>query len=208
MRMRSVVPAVALALSSGCALWPRFGPPPMVGPPLLRSGAQADSAATAAMSADSAAAALNEAMTARLKTGKTIYVGDDNPTNTSTPPPARPRAPKRSSETAADSSAEVVAPADTISAAPATDVPALSVDLPASDRSKLEGEARANAAWADSTARVLTLRPQLDGRDRDKLETAFGLVTQSREALDRGDVQAAANLAYKAKLLVEEVAKK
>jgi hypothetical protein len=82
--------------------------------------------------------------------------------------------------------------------------PALSVDLPAADRRQLEDAAGRNISAADSLARAAEVRP-LPPQDRAKLANALGLVRQAQEALARGDLRAAANLAYKARLLAAEV---
>jgi len=87
---------------------------------------------------------------------------------------------------------------------PETHPPAVAVELPARELSRMAARARFDLAWADSVAQRAALRP-LPARDRDKLETALGLIRQGREALHRDDIQAAANLGYKARLLVQEV---
>jgi DNA-binding XRE family transcriptional regulator len=197
MRAHALSPLALLALCAGCALWPRFGPPPTVGPPYIRSAAEADSTTFARTAADSAADDLNQAMLGRLASGKTLYVGEE--------PARHPQAPK--SHAARHASAEAAdsidSGADTLSA----ETPAVSVDLPNSARQQLEAKARSDIAWADSAAKIQATR-QLAGHDRDKLETAIGLTQQAREAMERGDLPAAANLAYKARLLIEEVARR
>lgn len=83
--------------------------------------------------------------------------------------------------------------------------PEIAVDLPPSSRMRMERTALRDIALADSLARRSALRtlPQVQ---RDKLETSLGLVQQARDALARGDVAGAANLAYKGRLIAEEVA--
>lgn len=94
----------------------------------------------------------------------------------------------------------------TVAETTAAVTPRLLVDLPATDRRQLDDAARRNLAAADSLARHAGRLP-LPLRDREKLENALGLVRQAREALRRGDLRAAANLAYKARLLAGEVAR-
>ncbi len=68
----------------------------------------------------------------------------------------------------------------------------------------MERTALRDIALADSLARRSALRA-LPQAQRDKLETSLGLVQQAREALARGDVTGASNLAYKARVIAEEV---
>ena len=62
----------------------------------------------------------------------------------------------------------------------------------------------AESPAADSLARLAGDRVP-SPRKPDKLDTAQGLMRQAREAIQRGDIRAAANLAYKARLLAAEV---
>jgi hypothetical protein len=204
MRPHVLIPVLIL-LSAGCALWPRFGPPPAVGPPHIQGPADADTTALTRTAADSAADDLNQAMLERLRSGKTLYVGEDRARH-----PAAPKRPRRTGSSASDSTASLLSDSTASGAKDSVSTPhpaALSVGLPAPDRGPLELQARSDIGWADSTVAIQRSR-MLAGRDRDKLETASGLAKQAREALERGDIPAAANLAYKARLLIEEVAKK
>jgi hypothetical protein len=208
--------AVALVATGGCSLLPQFGPPPAVGPPYMpTASASEDSSAVVLSSADSAVTAVNKAFQGRVKPGTTVYP-DEHSTHPGAagasaglPAATSHRSGHKGGALEPDSSAAT----DTTGISQSADSigpsvpPALSVDMPALAQEQLEIQARANSAWADSTATVQARRA-LAPSDRDKLETAFGLSKQSREAMERGDLQAAANLAYKARLLVEEVARR
>jgi hypothetical protein len=193
-----------LSLSAGCVLTPQLGPPPRVGPappPMAAAArAQVDSTRTVRVSADSAAAELNRMILQRYPGGviptKTLESADRGE------PAGRPPA-SRTPGTTAAAGGDSLAGADS-TGAEATQPPAVSVDLPPQELNRLVSAARANLAWADSVAKDGALRP-LPARERDKLETALGLVKQGEDALQRGDIRGAANLAYKARLLVEEV---
>jgi hypothetical protein len=193
-----------LGLSAGCVLTPQLGPPPRVGPalppPPLTARAPVDSTLIVRVSADSAAAELNRLILQRYPGGviptKTLESADR------TEPAGRPPA-YRAPGTTAAAGGDLLARADT-TGAETEQPPAVSVDLPPQELNRLVSAARANLAWADSVAKDGALRP-LPARERDKLETALGLVKQGEDALQRGDIRGAANLAYKARLLVEEV---
>jgi hypothetical protein len=79
----------------------------------------------------------------------------------------------------------------------------ISIDLDPSDRARLSWAAKKNLSAADSLAKLAGARP-LSPQNREKLATAQGLMRQAREAVERGDIHAAANLSYKARLLAAE----
>lgn len=87
---------------------------------------------------------------------------------------------------------------------PAPSPPAVSIALPEEQRERLERLARAEMGIAE---RITTqIGPRLtSGRDIEKLRTVLGLIEQTHAALDREDIQSAANLAHKAKLLATEL---
>jgi hypothetical protein len=201
-----------LLVALSCVSMPRLGPPPQIGPPApvgLTSTAAPDAGAPAdttllSSEADSAAAELNRVMRLRGQNGP--------PPEMVTPVPVAPSDTSRSAPGPATDPG--TAPTGT-SAEPGAltppdptgdgEAPSVSVDLPVLDRTKLKNTALSDMAEADSLVRSAALRV-LPARERDKLETALGLTRQARDAATRGDLQAAANLAYKAKLLAAEVA--
>jgi hypothetical protein len=87
-------------------------------------------------------------------------------------------------------------------AAPAP--PSVSIALPAAQRQRLERLTRAEMGMAESI--TTQIAPRLTtSADQEKLRTVQGLIEQTHAALDRDDIQAAANLAHKAKLLATEL---
>ena len=187
-------PALALVaglLISGCGLMPKLGRQPTAGPPYIPPPEPVWVVLDPAFYANTDTMATAEPRSAGVRvrpsgrTARSPAVAE--------PPPA-PVLPEP-------------APADT-AAAPAPAPPALSiqVDLPAEEGRELEDAARHNLAAADSLARAARDHP-LEERDREKVETALGLLRQAQEALARGDLRAAANLAYKARLLAAEAAR-
>jgi hypothetical protein len=203
---RAALACLPLLFAGGCALTPELGPPPAIGPPPpLMTEAQVDSLQNTRAAADSAAAALNRLIRLRYPDGviPTRTLESVTRTGRSAPPESLPAtSPGAGAAASADSSASSDSARVELNGPPA-----ITVDLPPRELSRLAGAARTYLAWADSMAQDAALRP-LPERERDKLETALGLVRQGREALQRGDVRAAANLGYKARLLVEEVVPK
>ena len=186
--------ALALCLS-GCALLPRLGPPPQVGPPYIPPPepvwvvldpalfqTRVDSSATPSEQ--------TRAVSRRHAIGSTQMPADQANAD-SLPSSTRAALDTLSAETPEGET---------------TAAHALSVDLPAADRRQLQAAAHHNLTAADSLARGVEGRV-LSARDRVKLENALGLVRQAEDALRRGDLRAAANLAYKARLLAGEVAR-
>ena len=183
-------------ISSGCALVPKLGPPPHVGPPYIPPPEPVWVVLDPALfqSPDSTRPA---APTRRSPSrARPTDIGPSpNPSEpsaaTTSAPPTSGGLPDASLAGAPD--------------APGT-APALSIDLPSSDRWQLSDAAHRNLSAADSLSRGAE-RTRLSPRDRAKLENARGLMRQAEEALTRGDLRAAANLAYKARLLAAEVAR-
>lgn len=77
--------------------------------------------------------------------------------------------------------------------------------MPNSDRERFEASYRTDIELVDRAIRRFS-EDQLPQGDMDKLQTAKGLVSQSNAAFEQQDLQAAANLAHKARVLVEEIA--
>ncbi len=178
---------LAAAFLSGCALSPRLGPPPLAGPPtdLMRS-AEPD----------------------------TLVAPASTPTEASTPTASstRTRAPRATlpkTRTATDSTAAATSGGqpDSVSIAPAEATlprPALSIDLPESERARLETKALQDLEACESIVSRLGGR-NLTTESDEKLRTVRGLLLQAHSALRRRDLSAAANLAHKAKLLAMEI---
>lgn len=210
------------ALSAGCLPVPNPGPPPTVGPsPALRKPVQETDAVSVAAVQDTVRRdpvirpwpMVFGPVEATPLPRQTRRAGPDDIRATS------------DSASAADSVARAGSPSDPASAAagdsqaagvhdtldpaaastlrPAP--PEVAVDLPPSARLRMERTALRDIALADSLTRRSALRT-LPQNQRDKLETSLGLIEQAREALVRGDVPGAANLAFKARLIAEEVA--
>lgn len=182
---------LAVAFLSGCALSPRLGPPPLAGPPtdLMRT-AEPDTLVAPA-SAPSSTSTSASAPTA------------------SNPRTRAPRATLPKARTATDSTTvtAVGAPADSVSAAPIEATlprPALSIDLPESERARLETKALQDLEACESIVSRLGGR-YLATEGEEKLRTVRGLLLQAHSALRRRDLSAAANLAHKAKLLAMEI---
>jgi hypothetical protein len=95
-------------------------------------------------------------------------------------------------------------PPDTVAVAPSTPPPTISVAIPEPERLRLSGAYLLDAAAADSLRKELA--PRLTTvQAKEKLQTAADLLAQARAAAEAENVEAAANLAHKARLLVEEL---
>ncbi len=198
--MRRLLAVTSLIASTGCALVPQPGPRPTVGP-------------------------------AYIPPPEPVWVVIDPALLTSTAPdpespdPVRPSPPERTRRTSrasevsppvSDPRGPVFPPtgpdepvfaeprdtADSIRAVAAR-AALVSIDLNSEDQARLTRAARRNLADADSLAGLAGARLPAP-RNPIKLATAQGLIRQAREALLRGDSRAAANLAYKARLLAAE----
>lgn len=204
-RIRGLAIAACMGVLS-CVPYPELGPPPKVGPepvvmrPEVILATPPVDSSWVYLEADSAAAELNRVMMERGQTGPPpemiTPVPVAAPDTTRRMPPVSTLPNTTTTETAAPPQ-----PARTVT----RDTPSVSVDLPPRDRAKLESTARSDIAVADSLVRANAYR-KLPGPERDKLETALGLTEQARDAIKRGDLQAAATLAYKAKVVASEVA--
>ncbi len=82
--------------------------------------------------------------------------------------------------------------------------PSVSIAMPEEQRARLERLTRAELGMADRITTEIAPRLKSDA-DLEKLQTVKGLIEQSHAALDRDDIQSAANLAHKAKLLATEL---
>lgn len=148
---------------------------------------------------DTTAVATVEAMTAPADTGG---IAIDVPVRL----PAEPRPGTLKRPIAAADSSKTLPPETleepSITLAPSP--PAVSIALPEEKRERLERLARAEMGIAE---RITTqIEPRLTSdKDQEKLKTVRGLIEQTHAALDRDDIQSAANLAHKAKLLATEL---
>lgn len=117
--------------------------------------------------------------------------------------PSRPRSPRSGSVP----STPVQEPPSQLASPPPEDEPgpSISVEMPNSDRERFEASYRTDIELVDRAIRRFS-EDQLPQGDMDKLQTAKGLVSQSNAAFEQQDLQAAANLAHKARVLVEEIA--
>jgi hypothetical protein len=198
--MRRILAMTCLLLGTGCALRPQLGPPPMVGPPYLPPPEPVWVVIDPALfaSSDSTAETATEARPRAPVAGE----------RTSSGPAVRPPSPEAREPLPPpiDPGGAVVKaehePADSIRAVAAR-AALVSIDLDPEDQSRLALAARRNLSAADSLARLAGARGP-SPRNPDKLSAARGLIRQAQEAMLRGDIRAAANLAYKARLLAAE----
>lgn len=98
------------------------------------------------------------------------------------------------------------APADTVTTPAPSPVPppTISVAIPEEQRIRLAAAYKIDVAAADSLRSELTPRVS-SVAGKEKLQTAADLIIQARAAMASQNVEAAANLAHKARLLVEEL---
>lgn len=182
---------VLLFLAAGCAAvpWHRHHTPlaPAVAPP--------DSVAAAASGPSDSIRAAAEDTTRSLPAPTPPH---RKLRREATPAPARTSAPGDSSGVAGTQ-----APGAAVSPTPATGPLPVSVDLSVEERARLEAACRRDLAAADSLVAGLATSA-LSAEARDRLAAIRGFIAQSRDALDRGDTGAAANLAHKARLLAEQ----
>lgn len=187
-------------LSTGCSLLPQPGPRPTMGPPYFPPPEPVWVVIDPALfaSPDSSAAALAEA--------KPGTAGRSGPSSSA--PAVRLPGPEVSESLPPPTGPEGAAvgmgqnPADSIRAVAAR-AALVSVDLDPEEQARLTQAARRNLSAADSLARLAEARIP-SPRNPDKLAAAQGLIRQAQDAMQRGDIRAAANLAYKARLLAAE----
>ncbi len=198
--MKRLLAMTCLIFGTGCALLPQPGPPPTVGPPYIPPPEPVwvviDPAllATPTPGAESTAEARPSAPETSGRSTEAPAVRPPGPeARESLPPPIG--AEGTNSETVQNT-------ADSVHAV-AVRAAMVSIDLGPEDQARLTSVARRNLAAADSLTRLAGARAP-SPRNPAKLAAAQGLVRQAQEAMQRGDIRAAANLAYKARLLAAE----
>lgn len=177
MRRRWLHAAGFLVLAAGCGALPQFGEPPLIGPP--------------------------DYLIARLEpvgidSTATLVIPDD----VAHPPPRRARAPETTTSPVAES------PPDSTQVELTEPVPGstsgLSIELSELERARISTAALQDLDATEDLLYTMNNRT-FSGPDAEKLRTVHGLITQARTALDTDDLQAAANLARKARLLAVEL---
>jgi hypothetical protein len=129
------------------------------------------------------------------------------------PAPAEPAPVEASPEAAAPPETTPppdVAPPDPVAVenpVPVEDPQEIVVELDAAQRAALAAQAERDLALAVQVLRDAQLR-ELSAQEQETLATVEGLVAAARDALAASDVQGAANLANKAKLLAAELTAK
>jgi hypothetical protein len=198
--MKKLLAMTWLILGTGCALLPQPGPRPTVGPPYIPPPEPVWVVIDPALLASSSPGNESVAKTrppAQRTSGHTVEmpaVGPQGPeARESLPPPTGSEG--TDLETARNT-------ADSVHAVAAR-AAMISIDLDPEDQARLTTVARRNLAAADSLTRLAGPRVP-STRNPAKLAAAQGLTRQAREAMQRGDIRAAANLAYKARLLAAE----
>jgi len=95
-------------------------------------------------------------------------------------------------------------PTDTVAVVREPPPPTISVAISEAERIRLVGAYRMDSTTADSLRAALS--PQVtSSQGKEKLQTAADLLVQARAAMEAQNLEAAANLAHKARLLVEEL---
>jgi hypothetical protein len=176
---RSVVVLIAMLAITGCSVqWP-FSRPIPIGTP--RGGSEPDSIAAA--------------VEAKADTAETITQIPKRPRKVRALPP----------ETVPDSLTIPVAldslPAESDSVEAEVTI---SLERPQEDDQELERQVLQELREANSLT-VAAAREVKTAEEREKVETVRGLIEQAEAALDRGDIQAAANLSHKARLLASDL---
>jgi hypothetical protein len=197
--MKWLLAMIWLFIGTGCALLPQPGPRPTVGPPYIPppepvwvviDPALLASSAPAVEAAAATRLPAPEAGERSIPAPATRPPGADTPGSLFPPIGGEAGGPETVRNTA-DSIHAVAARAALVS-----------VDLDPEDQARLTLAARRNLSAADSLTRLAGARSS--PRNSVKLAAAQGLVRQAREAMQRDDIRAAANLAYKARLLAAE----
>lgn len=98
----------------------------------------------------------------------------------------------------------VTTPPDTAAVEPQTPPPTISVAIPERQRIRLESAYRADVAAADSLRSEIATRVTTT-QGKEKLLTVGDLLIQARAAMEAQNLEAAANLAHKARLLAQEL---
>lgn len=180
----SIAAVLTLALGGGgCSLIPRLGG---------HASAEPDSASAMDAAADSAGTGPADTLEIRANAPDTTAhaVAPDSTENATDPGPASDPP-----------------PAATAGSNGSRGNPAVSIDLGAGERSRLEVEARRDLADAEFVVRSVR-RDHLDTVGLERLSAVEGLIEQARSAYAADDLESAASFARKARLLALEVTEK
>jgi hypothetical protein len=198
--MKRLLAMTCLIFGTGCALLPQPGSRPTVGPPYIPPPEPVWVVIDPALLASPTPGTENTAE-ARPSALGTSGRSTEAPVLRPTGPEARePLPPPLGTDGTNPETAQKTA--DSVHAVAAR-AAMVSIDLDPEDQARLTRVARRNLAAADSLARLAGARVP-SPRNPAKLAAAQGLVRQAQEAMQRGDIRAAANLAYKARLLAAE----
>jgi hypothetical protein len=115
------------------------------------------------------------------------------------PPPATPPAPEPDRAPTAD-----IALPDSAEASPLDEAQEILVDLDDEERQTLTSNAQRDLREAEQSIRDAERRV-LSAENRETLATVEGLLAAARDAFAEHDIQAAATLAHKARLLASEL---
>jgi hypothetical protein len=198
--MHKLLAIACLLLGTGCALIPQPGPRPTVGPPYLPPPDPVWVVIDPALLAASAPASADSSEARTPTPGPDERHTGAAPARSLNSETRGALTPGLGAEEAGPDSARAMADSVHVVASRAALV---SIDLDPEDQARLTRVARRNLAAADSLTRLAGARA-LSSRNPAKLAAAQGLVRQAQEAMLRGDIRAAANLAYKARLLAAE----
>jgi hypothetical protein len=198
--MKRLLAITCLILGTGCALLPHPGPRPAVGPPYIPPPEPVWVVIDPALLATPTPGADNTAE-ARPSAPETSERSTEAPAVHAQGAEAREPLPRPVGAEGTDP--DIVRNAADSVHAVAARAAMVSIDLDPEDQARLTGVARRNLAAADSLTRLAGARVP-SPRNPTKLAAAQGLASQAREAMQRGDIRAAANLAYKARLLAAE----
>ena len=170
-------------MGSGCALLPQFGEPPQAEPPIV----EADTTRVRVPDPDLWPTATEDPVLPTETTEQTARRSTPK-----APPPTPPDLPTEVPESASS---------DSLGAGTA---PAVTVSPPRKALEELETETL--AALEEARRLIHTVNSDtLDSEGQDRLRIVRGFITQAEEALTRQDLQAAAGLARKARLLALEL---
>jgi len=173
-------------LLGGCAALPQFGNPEPTAPPLIEP-------------------ATRDTLRVEVPDPDTWPIAEENkhvPETRPTEAPSKPRATVPAAE--AENTPDETDVTTTVTDLPKETPPAITVSPPKVELEQLETDVLADIAEASRL--VQGIEPSaLPEAGQDQLGTIHSMISQAREALGKQDVQAAAGLARKARLLAVEL---